>query len=505
MTARPRVAIVIAWACATLLAPCAARTADAQGVRIAGVTSAQLVDVRRMAEDSVAFASVTPLPGTTLAQAGDGTIVRCTPGVAWCRYRRPADVASTVPVLQDLQVAAWGFGTGVSAHAQLRARQSFGPVRDLYPRARDRFDLLTAYLELDRRALRARLGRQWVPAAGFGLANYDGASLEWRPVREAAIEAYGGWSLAPGLNEPRTSAEIADVELLAPNDRGYVIGGALRARPLRPLALSARWQRDIRTDRAELYAERLATDATWRLGRGGIDGTWVHDLGTGTTSEARLRARLPQWRGAALALEARRFRPFFELWTIWGAFTPVGFTEARGTLGWQGRAGVWERVALDFTGGHRTYDATNAGVASAQLRDDGWRAGADASLRLTSDWSASAGYLREIGFGASRTDQQAGVRWEPRRRFSAGAHVAAFQTLLETRLGFFDVKGAGVDAAWRVASDVRVVGDFAAYRNRSTGGGPATSWTQRRGALRLEWSVGGDPGLSMGAPTGSRR
>lgn len=476
-------------------------SAGAQGVRVSGTTGAQLLDLRRMADDSVAASTVVLIPGTTLAEAPDGSIVRCTPGGEWCRYRRPGDVASTVPVLQDLQIAAWGFGTGVSAHAHVRARGAFGSVRELYPRAQDRFDVLSAYVELDRAAVRARLGRQWVPAAGFGLANYDGASVEWRPRREYALELFGGWSLAPGLNEPRTSAEISDVELMAPDDRGWVVGGALRARPLRPLALAMRWQRDIRTDRLELYAERIAADATWRLGRGGLDATWVHDLGTGTTSEARLRARLPEWRMATLALEARRFRPFFELWTIWGAFAPVGYTEARGILSWHGRSGFMERIGFDATAGRRAYDATEAGVASAQLRDDGWRAGVDGSMRLTSAWSVEAGYLREIGFGASRTDERAGVRWEPARRFSAGAHVAGFQTLLETRVGFADVVGAGVDAAWRIGPDVRVVADVAAYRNRSSGGPPADDWTQRRAALRLEWAVGADPGIAaQGGP-----
>jgi hypothetical protein len=493
----------LARALASLLAGALAAPAlPAQGVRISGITTAQFLGFRRTADDSVLASTVAPIEGTTLAEAPDGSIVRCTPGLAWCRYRRPSDVASTVPLLQDLQVAAWGFGTGVSAHAHLRAREAFGPVRDLYPRARDRFDLLSAYVELDRATVRARLGRQWVPAAGFGLANYDGASVQWRPRREAALELYGGWSLAPGLNEPRTSGEIADVELLAPDDRGYVVGGMLHARPLRPLAVSARWQRDIRTDRLELFAERVATDATWRLGRGGVDATWVHDLGTGTTNEARLRARLPEWRGASLAVEARRFRPFFELWTIWGAFSPVGYGETRGTLAWRGSGERLGRVGIDLVAGRRTYDATEAGVASAQLRDDGWRAGGDASVRLARDWSATAGYRREIGFGASRADQQAGVRWDPSGPVSLGAHVTAFQTLLETRFAFFDVKGAGVDAAWRLGPDMRVVGDLAAYRNSSDERSPSFDWTQWRGALRFEWTVGPDPGT---AATGSAR
>ena len=497
MSARRTLALPALLATVAWLAPLAAR---AQGVRVSGATTVQLVDVRRMRDDSVAAADVVPIAGTTLAEAPDGSIVRCTTGLAWCRYRRPGDVASTIPLLQDLQLAAWGFGTGMSAHAHLRARQAFGPVRDLYPRARDRFDVLAAYVEMDRERLRARLGRQWVPAAGFGLANYDGLSVEWRPRREGALELYGGLSLAPGLNEPRTSGEIADVELLAPDDRGWVVGTALQARPWRPLAVTARWQRDIRGDRTELYAERVAADATWRLGRGGVDATWVHDLGTGTTSEARLRARLPRWRGAALALEARRFRPFFELWTIWGAFSPVGFSEMRGVLAWRGRDGIAERVGVDVTAGRRAYDATDAGVASAPLRDDGWRAGADVAVRLTSEWSASAGYLREIGFGASRTDQQAGVRWAPDGPVSVGAHVTAFQSLFETRLGLLDVVGAGVDAAWRIAPEVRLVADFAVYQNSSSGGPPLGDWMQRRGALRLEWTVGADPGAAAGGP-----
>ena len=492
-------------ACLAMLASGAlVPAAAAQGVRLTGTTSVQLLDIQRLVDDSVAAAEVTPLPGTTLAEAADGTIVRCVTGLPWCRFRRPGEVATMVPLLQDLQVAAWGFGTGISVQAHVRARQAFGPVRDLYPRARDRFDALTAFVELDRGRVRARLGRQWVPAAGFGLANYDGASVLWQPERRLAVEGYGGWSLAPGLHEPRSSGEIAEVELLAPDDRGHVIGAALRVRPLPALAVSARWQRDIRPDRSELYAERVATDATWRLGHGGLDASWVHDLGTGTTSEARVRARLPAWRGATLAVEARRFRPFFELWTIWGAFSPVGFTETRGIVTWRGSGDRLGRLTLDALAGRRTYDDADAGVATAQLRDDGWRAGADASARLTDDWSVHAGYRREIGFGASRTDQQAGVRWDPGGRVSAGAHVAAVQTLLETRVAFGEVRGAGVDAAWRVRPDVRVLADWTLYRNRSSGTGAENDWSQRRGLVRLEWMVGRDPGGARG-PVGLER
>ncbi len=86
-------------------------------------------------------------------------------------------------------------------------------------------------------------------------------------------------------------------------------------------------------------------------------------------------ASLPE--ALRLSLEARRHRPFFELWTIWGAFAPVGFDEGRAELGWRG---AQQRLQLSAHGAFRRYDDTGAGVDFLPLRSSGWRTGLDASV-----------------------------------------------------------------------------------------------------------------------------
>ena len=106
-----------------------------------------------------------------------GLIVRCVPGEAFCRYSRGgAGTISAMPLTQDLTVTAWGFGTGVSLYANVRARASLGDEPDFWPRADDHFDALAAYVEVDRERFRARAGRQWA-TTGLGFYNFDGVSL----------------------------------------------------------------------------------------------------------------------------------------------------------------------------------------------------------------------------------------------------------------------------------------------------------------------------------------
>jgi hypothetical protein len=465
--------------------------ARAQGFRLRGVTSVQYLDLRGLADDSVPVGET--VGDGTYRQSAEGFVVRCIAGAAYCGFRRPAGRESTVPSFQDLQFAAWGLGTGVSVHAQLRLRQTFGSSPELYPRAVDKFDALAAYVEIDRTRFRGRLGRQWMTSSELGMNNFDGASLLVRPSRTAALELYGGWGLAAGLNEPLTSKEIAAVEDLPPDDRGLVFGGVAQLRPRPGAALSVQYQREIRTDRAALLSERVAADAALQLGRGGLDAAFAYDLATGFVNEARLRARLPERGGVSVSLEGRRYRPFFQLWTIWGAFSPVGYTEGRALASWQTPSGS---LAATASGGWRRYDATDAGLESEPLRRDGWRVGTDVTWRVAPAWVAYGSYGAEVGFGASRSDGSGGVRWERADALFLGAHVTGFQRIYEFRLGTGRVIGGGVDAGVRLGPDVRLVADADVYRQRQTGAGPVPDWNQRRASVRLEWTVGTEPGLA---------
>ena len=470
--------------------------APAQGVRVSGVTTASYVELRPFLSDSVPVADA---PGEgTYRQTASGLVVRCSAGSAFCKYFRSASAVSATPMWQDVQATAWGFGQGVSLYAHLRARAEVGSELGFWPRADDRFDALAAYVELDRARFRVRAGRQWT-TTGLGFYNFDGASLVVRPPGRVSVDVYGGWSLARGLNEPRTSGAIAAVEDLAPDDRGQILGAVVRLRPSAGAEVSGTYQREVRGDRASLLSERVALDGSLRVRTGGVDLSWEQDLATGFVNEARSRVRLPAWRRNALSLEARRYRPFFELWTIWGAFAPVGFDEARASL----TLAPWlrGRLTVDAHGAWRRYDETGEGLAGVPMKDDGYRLGASAALRLADTWDASGGWSEDVGFGASRSDGDVALRWSPTPRLVLGARGSAFQSIYEFRVGTGRVYGLGLDGGLRLGTEGRLVGDVTLYRHRMTGAAPSPDWSQRRASLRLEWTIGADPGAAA-APKG---
>ena len=453
----------------------------------------QSVGVRPLVEDSVP-ASETSGTGP-YRQLPNGQIVRCVPGEAFCHYRRSGAAVTALPFVQDLQAAAWGFGQGISAHAYLRARESFGGDEFLWPRAADRFDAIEAYLQIDRARLRARLGRQSV-VNGLGLYNFDGGSLLVRRG-PATIEAFGGVSLVAGLNESHVGGTLGDIDDLPPEERGWLIGARAAARLGTRTNIAGIYQRIIREDRAGLYSERVALDvATHALGIA-LDASWAYDLQEGNVNEARLRAAYDFAARFTATLEMRRHRPYFEAWTIWGVFSPVAFDEARATVGWRDQR---QHFAVDVSGATRHYHDAEAGLQSDPLRSDGWRAGAGVEWTPTDRWFAHADYNVDIGFGASRSDAAAGVRWAPDEDVFVGGTLSAFQNIYEFRVGTGRVFGLGLEGGVRVARDARLIVEAALYRHDMSDDAQSTDWSQRRLSTRFEWTLGRDPGTSTSRP-----
>jgi hypothetical protein len=422
---RPTPMALLALAALSL---CPLASTRAQGIRITGATWLQSLDLRPLREDSIAALSV---PGTeSLRRAANGQLVRCLDGALYCFFATSGERRSTNPLLQDLGLSAWGLGEGVSAHAHVRLRASVGGAESLWPRLDDRFDALTAYVQWDRARARGRLGRLWA-TNGLGAYNYDGASVLLRRGAHS-LEAYGGRALVQGLSAPYTSAAISAVDDLPPEDQGYLLGARLHYRPTDLTAVSAVVQRVIYADRSSLLSDRVALDATTRLMGTTLDGSLAYDLAGALLNEARIRLgrRLPL--GVSAAIEGRRHRPFFELWTIWGAFSPIGFDEGRAELSWQGAG---ERVQLSTHGGYRRYSDDANGLVTLPLRGDGWRAGADATWLASERLTASAGYAVDLGFGAARSDAYGGARWTPNDRLQLGASVTGFQSIYEFRVG----------------------------------------------------------------------
>ena len=110
----------------------------------------------------------------------------------------------------------------------------------------------------------------------------------------------------------------------------------------------------------------------------------------------------------------RQYRPHFDLWTIWGAFSPVPYHAAD--------AAVFVRpirsLELRARGERYAYSDTETETPLVDVDDDGWRLGFGASYSLGQTWRFDAGYREEYGPGASSHGFDALVTWLPTTELS---------------------------------------------------------------------------------------
>jgi hypothetical protein len=469
---------------------------EAQYIRVTGSSSVRYIELRPMVRDSV---SVEHTLGTGLMrQTPEGRVVRCVPEDPFCRDTRPGDAVYVLPAIQDLEVSAWGFGEGVRLFTHLRGRTASGGSPDIWPRAEESLDILAAYGELDRSRFRLRAGRQWT-VSGLGFYNFDGLALALRPAAGITVEGYAGRSLVRGLNEPRAGGALESIEALAPERPGLLLGMQARYRPLSQLALSALYQVDFRDDRRGHYSELAAANGTFRVAGSSLEGSVEADVATGALNEARLRVRSPPVRRMAFHAEARRYRPYFELWTIWGAFSPIGFDEGRVGMVWAEPGGG---VILRAEAAYRSYGDSGVSGGFGEFRTEGWGLGANASWAPQRAWRIEGGYRAENGFGGGRHDGQVGVLRQLGDVGSAALQAVAFQRLYEFRLDEGTVLGLGAEANLRVSDRVRLFGSAATYRHLRAGPTSGMDWNQRRGSLRVQWTLGPEPGFLRSAGAG---
>ena len=462
----------------------------AQGVRISGTTAVDYAEIQPIVLDSVPISAT--VDSGLLRHTANGTVVECLGSDQYCGYYRSAGIVSTAPIRQELTATAWGIAPGLSAYADAEVRTAVGSAGEIWPLSNQHFDLFAAYGEYDATGFRARLGRQWTTSP-LGYYAYDGASVFGTPLAGLSAEIYGGWGLAQALTYPRTSSAISAVEELAPSDRGYIIGATIDYSPARIAGITVQYQREIATDFSGLYSERIAGSANLQLGRALVNGQVVYDIATGDVNDARLRADVPLGRQWGVSAEVRHYVPFFELWTIWGAFSPVGYGQGRLTAHWTSSD---QRIRLEVDGDYRQFANTDAGLTFLPLRSNGFDVGAAGSWRVVPAWSVSGGYHVIVGPGASRSDFNAGVQWHAGDRTTLGLTGTAFQTIDEFSVGTGRVWGLAVDGGVRIFGDLRADGDAGVYRNTGEDMPQIANWNQARASVRLVWVVGRDPGMS---------
>jgi len=459
------------------------RPALAQGVRgdvriVGSLIEYQTVVRKSLPEDQV------PGEGIT-RKLDDGTWVTCVPGGDCYWYESGPEKTST-PLVEELRLTSWGGPRGLSAQVHLRSR--FGGS-GYWPREDLDFEALNAYVQLERTDFQAAGGRL-IHRGGLGYYVYDGASFTWKGWRTVRLEAFGGWSRARTINQPRTGSLLAAADDLPPDKASTLWGGQGTVTLGRTFDASLLYQRELRTDRYGLYSDRMALDADWRPRPVRVQVTGDFDVAALEFNEAALRLTRTFSPLLYATLNGRYYRPFLELWTIWGAFSPVGYTEAAGSVYWN----VTPEIQVWGEGGYRDYQDTSTEADFIPVEGDGWRTAAGGSW--TPDrWSltAQSGYNRGFGAFQSSFDLFAG------RNFASGAYLGVFgtasQQFAEFRFGEGTTRGGGVQAnapVGRLSTDFSLGLFSQTYKDRPR----FEDYDQWRGRLAFTYQIGRDPGMT---------
>lgn len=465
----------------------------AQGYTAEASVHGSVVELRGLMRDSLPESVV---PGDGLSrQLDDGTIVTCIPD-EFCRFYPSGDEEEVSLVTQNLRVSAWPGIQGLATHVHLRGRYGSD---DLWPRSEQEFEAVYAYVSYQRSDYKIQAGRQH-RVNGLGYYNFDGAALRWRGFDPLSVEAYGGWSLARNLNDPRTGDLLEDADEFAPDERGLIFGVDVKGNWGRWLSGAVTYQREIRSDELALYTERVAGDLAARVGRVRIDVAADYDLAFEEFNQASIRASAPLAAGFEVMAQQRRYTPHFELWTIWGAFDPVGYDETRVWAAWNSPGGA---VRLEGGGARRTYEDTEAGARFAELEDDGWRAFGRARYGW-GGWFVDGSYHAEEGSGAARYDGDLRIG----RRFGDGRWIAlhgtSSQWFSEFRVGKQTTAGGGLDVGWRIG-DVTLTGAWSAHDVTFEDRPSSEDWTQVRGHLGISYRFGTEPGAPSRTGRGGYR
>ena len=464
----------------------------AQGFRGTATTTTRYLELRPIVRDTVSRERVTELPDGRLEF--EGRAVTCVTDLP-CVFYRPGEVQSATFATQDVGLTAWGFGvTGLSATVLLRARADLAGEFE-WPRSDDPFDAVLAYAQYNRGMLRARVGRQ-LNASGLGFSGYDGLNLLVEPLAGLSVEGYAGRSLLRGTSEPRDEAlrGVEDFPFDSVSRQFYLFGAAARWEPRAGTAFTVRYQREIQGLQGAISAERASFDVTTQLLRPvRLEAALDYDVAFNRVGKAHVRAQAPLLH-SRLILEAtaRRYQPWFDLFTIWGFFSPVAYHEGELRATWRPLPAlrVWG------AGAYRRYQDSDAPIVLGGVEREGKRGELGAEWLADTRLSFDGSFRWEQGAGAFLSSGDATVRWSPLDRLSVFVDGSAFQQIEEFRVGEGMVTGVGGGAEVELLSRTRLLAGANLYRQDFQNRPSAADWNQLRAYASLNIGFGEDPGAA---------
>ncbi len=461
----------------------------AQGYRLRLDSRVQTVAYRGVHLDSIQTSDTVTGP-TGGPVTPDGYAVTCFAGNAYCAYFRPGGTRHGGPVTSTADLSLWGFGVpGLSLRATGRLGVALGNA-EAWPGTEPGFQLLEGYAEYGAEHVTAQLGRQ-VVATRFGFTGFDGGRLVLRTGQPGLeIAGYGGWGLARGAALPVTSPALNPLDDFQPRRRQLVAGaGAGWVSTWFDARVS--YLREVDPGSDYFVGERAGVDVAvqpvsgWSL-VGGAD----YDLAAGWwgSADATLGYVAPSGRVAATG-GVRRYRPHFDLWTIWGAFSPVPYRAVQGSVSF---APV-PRLRLRTRGESYTFDNAEVSTPLVQYETSGWRFSWGATYTPSSAWTLDGGYHSEFGPGASSRGFEGALTFTPGERLTLGLHAATLDRPLEFRFDQSSLQLYGAQVLYRPSPRTSFQLDASRYaEDRKRPDAAAFDWNQVRVNARVVLLFGSD-------------
>lgn len=455
----------------------------AQGYRLRLDVRSQIVAYRGVTVDSL------PADSTQVGVGGGpvtpgGIAAQCVAGETYCTFFRPGPTQRSSPFSTTADFTAWGLGLpGLSVHVLARGGADLGSAAVSWPSTTPAIQLLEGYAEYAQPVYLIRLGRQ-TQSAPIGFTGFDGASGTLRDTRLGVdVTGYVGWGLADASALPVTSAALNPLDDFQPVERQLVAGGSVG---FRSTPLDVHWSYERQVDRRSQYfvSERTRGDAVFRpLGGWTLTASGMYDLAQSLWGNVGLRLAWQARSGfAGASVGVSRYRPDFDLWTIWGVFSPTAYRSIDGTVDLNPGHGL----SFHVTGQAYKYDPTGASAPLTDFETSGWRMSWDGMYVISPRWTADAGYHAEFGPGASSRGVTGGVTFTATDQLNVSAHAGTLDRPLEFRIDDASVWMLGAAATWRPSDRWNLQADairYAESRRRPDAAG--FDWNQVRVSARL--------------------
>ena len=428
----------------------AATAASAQDYRLRVDTRLQVVAYRGLTLDSIPVIDTVSTPGEG-PRSPDGFAVQCSTADPYCWFFRPGPTQRGAPATTNVDLTMWGLGvTGLSAHASGRVGVDFADP-DRWPGTDPAVQLLEGYAEYARPTWVGRLGRQIITSR-LGTTGVDGGTLVWRD-RRRRFEAQGvlGWGLARGSVLPVTSPALNPLDDFQPVHRAIVAGAGAGWRG-RGADVRVDYLREVDPGTDHFVSERVALQGNavpWR--RFQVSAGADYDMAAGWWGSAEAAVAY-QEEGLRVSLGARRYRPHFELWSVWPAFSPVPYHGVNASFSAKTTRHITLRGRLELY----RFDAAAAATPLVDVEDAGWRWEFGGTVTPARAWTVDAAWRREFGPGAATTGGSATVTYAPTPRLALTLLGAAVTRPLELRFNEALVRTWGVDAEFRASDRLRV-------------------------------------------------